>query len=200
MTNAVVSQPVRSLSGLDGPVYFQWPNRIDSALQWDILALMNLVLAKETTLGFPAPLSDNEGQQHMQALANAVSSGNKRVLLLYETTTDKVVGHMLLTPHELPNCKHIAEISRLFIHPHYRGVKALRAGLREIISESDRLGIEVITLDVRANTRIHQLWQRLGFETIGCMPDYARVNGEKFFGCYMYQTVEQLKSCIQMKG
>ena len=154
---------------------------------------MNKVLETETTIGFGGPLSTEEGMRWMASTARAVASGDKHVLL-FRDIDNKVVGHVLLTPNALPNCRHIGEISRTFVDADYRGVSVIRMGLRSVLDRADLLGIETIQLDVRAGTRIAKLWQALGYEVIGTMRDYARVDGESFDGLFMYQKVSVLRS------
>ena len=50
-----------------------------------------------------------------------------------------------------------------------------------------------LVLDVREGTRAHALWERFGFQTYGVLDDYARVNGQRFRGHFMSQTVASLK-------
>lgn len=188
-----VHKKSRPLSGLTTPVYYDWPTELDDKVQSEIFLLMNLVLENEDTIGFPGPLTEEEGKSVIGNLARSVLSGDKHLLLMRELETHRIVGHLILSPSSLPNCRHVAEISRVFVHPEYRGVASIRFGMREVLACCERIGIESITLDVRANTRIHKLWQVLGFDTIGIMQDYARVNGKSHAGCYMYQSTEVLK-------
>lgn len=157
---------------------------------------MNKVLETETTIGFGGPLSIEEGMRWMASTARAVASGEKHVLL-FRDIDNKVIGHVLLTPNALPNCRHIGEISRTFVDSDYRGVSVIRMGLRSVLDRADLLGIETIQLDVRAGTRIAKLWQALGYEIIGTMRDYARVDGESFDGLFMYQKVSVLRSRLE---
>lgn len=198
MMEAVALKKTRALSGLASPVYFDWPSQLSNETQREIFHLMNMVLEKEDTIGFPGPLSESEGSSIIRGVAEAVADGKKHLLLLREEASHRVVGHLILTPSALPNCRHVAEISRVFVHPEYRGVASIRIGMREVVQKCDRIGVEVITLDVRANTRIHKLWQALGFDTIGIMQDYARVNGQSFAGCFMYQSVSVLKDRMEL--
>lgn len=198
MMEAVEIKKPRPLSGLANPVYLEWPNMLSDQKQLEILELMNLVLESEDTIGFPEPLSPEKGRKVVGSLAESIKEGSKHLMLLHEEHTGRIVGHLILTPSALPNCRHVAEISRVFVHPEYRGISSIRIGLKEVLEKCSRIGIETLTLDVRANTRIHKLWQALGFDTIGIMQDYARVEGKSYAGCYMYQSVSVLKDRITL--
>ena len=117
-----IEKKVRPLSGFSGPVHFEWQTHLSLEKQRDIFKLMNLVLEKEDTIGFPGPLSEADGMKVVGELAHGVANGSKHLLLLYETDTKRLIGHLILTPSSLPNCRHTAEISRVFVHPDCRGL------------------------------------------------------------------------------
>ena len=198
-TAALTSSRQTAPVTLSQRTYTVWPASLDDALQKQILELMNRVLETEDTIGFPGPLSQQEGAKIVQSLAAAVSEGAKHVLLMFEQGTDRLIGHLIMTPSGLPNCRHVAEISRVFVHPDYRGLGAIRVGFRYIVEKCQALGVEILTLDVRADTRIHKLWTAMGFETIGTMQDYARIGGKSYAGCYMYQSLRTLQERMSVK-
>lgn len=173
-------------------VVCEWPTQVDESMQTELADLMNRVLLRETTLGFPGPLPRSEALALMKQTAEAVASGAKH-LLIFRTPENKIIGHVLFTQNRLPNCRHIGEVSRVFIDPAHRGVHIITLGLGEVIEKAEALDIDTIQLDVRAHTPIHRLWQSLGFAAIGIMKDYARVNGQSFDGCFMYQRVAELR-------
>ncbi len=103
-----------------------------------------------------------------------------------------IVGHVLLVPSHLPNCAHVAELSRMFAHPAYRSMSMLHGCMKSIIKYSKAIGVEVLRLDVRADTRVERLWKMMGFEPFGVMKDYARVDGHSYTGTLMQQRVDVL--------
>jgi hypothetical protein len=54
------------------------------------------------------------------------------------------------------------------------------------------MGWEIVTLDVRANTRSHRLWSAIGFREYGRLADYARINGERRAGAFMFADAHEL--------
>jgi len=190
---AFTAEVVKPLEQLAGSVNVFWPQLLYPELKDQVLELTNLILEKEDTIGFPGPLSEDEGLAEMELLAEAIESGDKNLLLLQHKETEQIIGHLILSQSKLPNCTHIAEISRTMVHPEFRGFSAILLGMYEVLSKCTELGVDVIQLDVRANTRIHRLWEGLGFRSIGIMEDYARVNGKSYSGCFMYQHVDQLR-------
>lgn len=192
---SVVSQEVieRPLEKQMASVKTYWPGVLTSELQKKILTLTNTILENEDTIGFARPLNDEDGRKEMEKLATAVESGEKKLLLVEHKATGDVIGHLVMSQSELPNCRHIAEISRTMVHPDHRGFSVILLGMYEVLSKCREIDVEVLQLDVRANTRIHRLWERMGFKSIGIMEDYARVNGVSYAGCFMYQPVKLLR-------
>ena len=176
----------------------EWPVVVDAAMQCELAGLINRVLEKETTIGFPEPLPRAQALALMAEMAAAVAGGEKH-LLLFRAADGAIIGHVLFTQSALPNCRHIGEVSRVFIHPDHRGVHIIKRGLDAVLEKADEIGVENIQLDVRAHTPIHRLWQSLGFQAIGIMKDYARVKGQSFDGCFMYQSVAELKRRKQQR-
>lgn len=183
----------RPLSGLLQPIRCEWQEQFDSITQAEVLRLMNHVLEREDTIGFPGPVAWDEGMRLMGSTAQAVTAGEKHILL-FRTDDQAIVGHVLLSRRTLPNCRHIGEIARTFVHPDYRGLSVVRSGLRAVLDRAEAIGIDVLQLDVRAGTRIARLWEALGFRVIGEMEDYARVIGQRFAGYFMYQHVAVLRA------
>jgi ribosomal protein S18 acetylase RimI-like enzyme len=99
---------------------------------------------------------------------------------------------VILSRSSMPNCRHIADLSKGVVHPSYRGSGLVARAFSEVVRLCQAQGIELLTLDVREGTRAHRLWQSFGFQTYGVLDDYARVDGVKHRGHYMAQTVESL--------
>ena len=82
----------------------------------------------------------------------------------------------------------------MFIHPKYRSMSIVCGCIKEIVKYSNIIEIEILRLDVRADTKIERLWKMMGFEPFGKMKDYARVDGYSYSGTFMWQYVDILKS------
>lgn len=193
MAKEFSQEVLKPLENLAASVEVSWPENLSPDLQESILKLTNKILEKEDTIGFPGPLSVEDGKMEMAELAAAVESRDKHLLLIRHSTTGEIIGHLILSQSKLPNCSHIGEITRAMVHPDHRGFSVILLGMYEVLSKCAETGVDIIQLDVRAKTRIHRLWEGMGFKTIGIMDDYARVNDESYSGCFMYQHVEQLR-------
>jgi ribosomal protein S18 acetylase RimI-like enzyme len=184
-------QPTKHLSC---ELQWRWVNQLDENLKNHITHLMNRVLQKETTIGFPSPLDDREASELLAGLNESLKSGAK--YLLIAEAGDQIVAHVILTPHPLPNCAHQVEVSRLMICPSFRGTGLLTQIAQKLVLKSEILGRSLILLDVREGTLAQALWKSWGFKEYGRLPDYARVNGKTHAGIFMYQEVSSLRAAV----
>lgn len=143
------------------------------------------------TLGYAGCMSAHEASQFTQRLRSALHA--REVHALLGTAGGYLKFFCLLTPSPMPNCRHRAELSKGVMHPGYRGRHLLPRVFRAIVRQAEQLGIEQLVLDVREGTRAHALWERFGFESYGVLDDYARVNGQRYRGHFMLQSVATLK-------
>lgn len=176
-------------------VKLRWLDEITPTTGAGILRVMNRVLRYETTIGFPEPLEELEGGQLIRKLNEDVQA--KRSFVLVAEQEEKIVGQLILTPHRLPNCKHLVELSRGIIDPSFRGTGLALSAFKEIAGKCEEIGGEVIYLDVRAGTVAAELWKSFGFVPFGKLPDYARVNGHRYDGLYMSQSLTSLKENLE---
>jgi L-amino acid N-acyltransferase YncA len=179
-------------------ISLRWLDRMNDQLAEGVLCLMNRVLQRETTIGFPGPLDPTSGSILISQLDADLQAGRRHVLIAEKDGI--IVGQVILTPHHLPNCKHLVELSRGIIDPAYRGAGLTLNAFRQIVLKCEELNSEVIYLDVRAGTLVAELWKSFGFVPFGRLPDYARVNGQCYHGLYMSQTVAALKQSVETKA
>ena len=176
-------------------IKLRWLENIDEQTGTGILRVMNQALRNETTIGFPGPLDPALGQAIVANLKEDVEARRCHVLVAEEG--GQIVGQLILTPHRLPNCKHLVELSRGIIDPSFRGAGLALSAFREVAKKCDEIGGEVIYLDVRAGTVAAELWKSFGFVPFGKLTDYARVNGHRYQGLYMSQSVSALKETLE---
>ena len=171
-----------------------WLETIDERIANELSCLINRVLERETTIGFPGPLDPDAGRLLISQMNEDLKARRRHVLIAEKGET--LVGQVILTPHHLPNCRHLIELSRGIIDPSYRGAGLALSAFKAIAEKCEELNSEVIYLDVRAGTMAAELWKSFGFVPFGKMPDYARVGGRRYQGLYMSQTVASLKEHV----
>lgn len=178
-------------SSQDKSVSYLWAKPFKQKQQIETLQLMNLVIERETTIGYRWPVEWQKGMDLMNETARAVHEGCVHLLLMLNSK-QVIVGHVLLVPSHLPNCAYVGELSRMFVHPEYRSMSMVRGCIKSIVKRSKAIGVEILRLDVRADTQVERLWKMMGFEPFGAMKDYARVDGQSYAGTFMQQRVDVL--------
>jgi GNAT superfamily N-acetyltransferase len=186
---------LESIAGNAHRVQLRWIDEIDERVGAGLLRVMNRVLEKETTIGFPGPLDLEAGNRLIADLDADVRACRRYVLIAERDGI--VLGQTILTPHHLPNCKHLIELSRGIIDPLFRGAGLAQRAFQEIVRKCEEVGCEVICLDVRAGTMAAELWRSFGFVPFGVLKDYARVSGYVYKGLYMSQAVSDLKHRLE---
>lgn len=176
----------------------EWLKTVDSETAKQLLRLMNRTLEEETTIGFPGPIDDESGRVLMQQLKDDVESGHRHVLVAYKDRV--IVGQLILTPNSSPNHRHIVELTRGTIDPSFRGGGLALRAFQEIVRKCEKLGREVICLDVRAGTHAAVWWKHFGFKQYGLLQDYSRVGNRVYQGLYLTQTARELKQRLEILG
>lgn len=175
----------------DTELLLRWEQDPTDATLAAIVELIDCTREDGGTLGYAAPMSAAEEQAFARWLKAALHA--REVHALLGSAGGYLKFFCLLTPSPMPNCRHRAELSKGVMHPGHRGRNLLPRVFRAIVRQAEQLGIEQLVLDVREGTRAHALWERFGFQTYGVLDDYARVNGQRFRGHFMSQTVAALK-------
>ena len=170
---------------------YDWVDQLNGELIEQVRGLFNAVLETETVIGFPGPLRQDEGNDFFDGLGLDVRLKRKQLLII-RTDEARAVGMVILSQNSQPNCRHIAELSKSIIHPDYRGQGILDDGLKAVIVRCQEIGVEVVTMDVRKNSRAEKIWRQLGFVPFGELADYARVNGRQEAGVFMSAHLHEL--------
>jgi GNAT superfamily N-acetyltransferase len=117
-----------------------------------------LPMARETALGF------------WRKVADGVARG-ERTLLVAEDG-DGVAGTVQLITDMPENQPHRADVAKLLVHRRARGAGTGRR-LMEAVEEAARgQGRRVLVLDTASDTA-ERLYERLGWQRVGVVPDYA---------------------------
>ncbi|WP_217333079.1 GNAT family N-acetyltransferase [Rhodanobacter sp. C05] len=173
-------------------VQFFWPTSIDPSTGAGIVALYNDAIQHTDVIGYRQALNDDEGQALVADLEDSLRRGGLALFVIRDG--DDFIGMALLASSEMPNCRHIANLSKGIIRSDYQKRGLVRGAFLNICDYCDAHGYSLITLDVRENSRPHQLWQGLGFTEYGRLVDYARVDGIAHPGVYMQQSSASLRA------
>lgn len=171
---------------------FSWPQHIDATLERAIIDLMRETTASDPIIGFGTAISDTEASQYIVELHENLRAGKCRLLAVH--ARGEVIALCTLRLNLNPNNRHIGDLAKGMIAHRYRGSLVLSSALYEIAAQCERDGVELVTLDVRAGTPAHHIWERFGFAVYGTLQDYVRVNGESRPGHFLMQKVSDLKA------
>ena len=172
-------------------IAFSWPQVIDATLASNIVQLMRETSASDPIIGFGTNITDAAASKYVAELTEHVRTEKWRLLTVHKGR--ELIALCTMRRNLNPNNRHIADLAKGMIAQRHRGGFVLCAALDEIANQCNRDNVELITLDVRAETPAHRIWAHFGFETYGTLSDYARVNGESRAGHFMAQKTRDLK-------
>jgi hypothetical protein len=173
-------------------VTYQWQSEVDAALGRQIIDLMRHTSQSAPIIGFLEEISDAEGEHYLSELRANLAAQKCRLLTIH-AGNDTLIGLCTLRRNLNPNNRHISDLAKGMIHEAFRGGGVLPAAFVEISLQCEADGVELVTLDVRADTPAHRVWEHFGFQTYGTLPDYARAQGKTHAGHFMMQQVSDLK-------
>jgi L-amino acid N-acyltransferase YncA len=175
---------------------WQWPTNL-AGYEDDLRSLLAGSVSDEGILGYAEPPTPAQANGFAAGLSSAVASGSGHVLL--GSDSSGIVAMCVMSVSSMPNCRHIAEVSKAYLRPSVRGTRALLELTAQVCEKAQETGVEMLVIDVRQGSKAHRVWEHLEFRTFGVLPDYSRVNGEKFPGCYMYHEVADLAAIVAAK-
>ncbi len=136
-----------------------------------LIALLQNVVDDGASIGFIAPLSLAEAREYWLDILPAIVQGNK--LLWIAQIDDRIVGAVQLALEPRANGRHRAEVQKLMVHSAHRGLglsRKLMASLEEAARAHQR---SLLVLDTRGGDVAEKLYQKLGYQLAGTIPQYA---------------------------
>jgi L-amino acid N-acyltransferase YncA len=170
-----------------------WPADV-SAHAADLVAMLAASTADDGILGYAQVLTERQGESFVKGLAAMVAEGSGYLLL--GSDAQGVFGMCVVKTSSMPNCRHIADVSKAYLAPRLRGTPAVLELAAAVCARSAAAGVEVLTIDVREGTKAHRVWTHLGFTTYGILDDYSRIGEQSFRGHYMRHSVAELGATL----
>ncbi|OTG87042.1 N-acetyltransferase [Acinetobacter sp. ANC 4558] len=166
-----------------------------------LISLLSKSIGDESILGFDENFEkNNQIEAYLEALRQNLK--NKTLVIVVgidRNDEEKIISTCQIKTSLQNTTKHIADLQKGIIDPHYRGSSLLKTTLNQIASYCLCKDIELLTLDVRENSPAHKIWLKCGFRVYGILEDYSRLNKEKFKGIYMAQSSRELFELTQPK-
>lgn len=150
--------------------------QLDTLDNADDIAALSAVLIDcvegGASVSFMHPLSHAKADTFWRGVATAVASG-QRALLVARDSTGLIVGTVQVVLSQPENQPHRADISKLLVHRNAR-CHGLGAALMLAAEQSARnAGKSVLVLDTATGGGAEKLYEGLGWQLCGRIPDYA---------------------------
>ncbi len=160
-----------------------------TAYKNNIIALIKLSSNDDAILGY----TENTDLDKNYFLALEEDVKNSRLKILIGLDQSEVILCCFLKRGQQDTNRHICDLQKGFIHPQWRGSGVLKITMLEIANRCLEYGVELLTLDVRENTKAHKLWAMYGFKTFGILRDYSRYKNKSYNGHFMVQSTKDLR-------
>ncbi|MFY2822561.1 GNAT family N-acetyltransferase [Ruegeria sp. MALMAid1280] len=144
----------------------------DNALK-DLTDILHACVQDGASIGFIHPFTPDQARAYWQNRVRPdLQTG--ALELFVARNSGRVLGTVQLIPATMPNQPHRADVAKLLVHP-----KARRRGLGGALMAAlqDRaiqLGRTLLVLDTRSSDPSRILYQNLGFQIAGEIPNYCR--------------------------
>lgn len=191
ISTLLVTNKKEKLRGIE----VEWLQTVGDGEMQGIRNLMNRIILTDDNNGFLTPIAPDSN--YLQSLNRDVEAGLKHVMVLREG--GRCVGKLVLSRSFLHTYAHRAEVCGLMIDPDIRGKEVSLKVAEALINKCECLGLNFLTLDVRAGSKTELLWKHLGFVQYGKLPCYAKTSDDEYEGIFLYQQVSVLKTTLSRK-
>ncbi|MBO9629403.1 MAG: GNAT family N-acetyltransferase [Shinella sp.] len=123
------------------------------------------------SVGFMAPYGPADAVPFWQGVAAAV--GAEATLLFAAEREGRIVGTVQIGISQMPNQPHRADVKKLLVMESERGRGVARALMTAAEAEAARRGKTVLVLDTATGSPAETVYERLGWQRAGVIPDYA---------------------------
>ncbi|EKS70371.1 acetyltransferase [Burkholderia sp. SJ98] len=124
------------------------------------------------SVSFMLPLSREKATAFWRGVTDGVSR-EERALLIAENEAGRIVGTVQLVLLQPENQPHRADVAKLLVHSDARK-RGVAQGLMQMVDEVARAeGKTVLVLDTVTGGVAESLYDRCGWQRVGCVPNYA---------------------------
>ncbi len=143
-------------------------------------------VANGASVGWVRVPTDAEAASYWRSVSDAVDAGE--TVLFVAQLDGKIVGTGQLQLSARENGSHRGEIARLLVHSEARRRGVGAQLMQAIETEAWGRGLSLLVLDTRAGDPSQQLYDKLGWQLAGVIPDYARgTDGALQATAYMFK-------------
>jgi GNAT superfamily N-acetyltransferase len=124
------------------------------------------------SVSFMAPLSRDKALAFWRGVAEGVQRG-ERVLLVAEDGEGRIVGTVQLMTSLPENQPHRADVAKMLVHRRARRQGIAQRLMAAVDDEARAEGRTVLVLDTVTGGAAERLYERAGWQRVGCVPNYA---------------------------
>jgi len=128
-------------------------------------------VAGGASIGFMAPYGPADALPFWGVVAAAVGEG--ATLLFAAEREGRIVGTVQVGIRQMPNQPHRADVKKLLVMESERGRGLARALMTAAETEAARHGKTLLVLDTATGSPAETIYERLGWQRAGVIPDYA---------------------------
>ena len=139
----------------------------------DLIELLMDSVNGGASVGFIPPLLEEAADRYWTTVKSELENGSKDLMVL-KNEAGRIIAAVQMAYPAKANASHRAEVQKLFVHSRYRrkgyGQK-LMAALEKVAEKKNRI---LLVLDTRKGDASEALYIKLGYQTAGEIPQYAR--------------------------
>jgi len=133
------------------------------------------------SVSFMLPLPRDKAVAFWRGVADAVARG-ERVLLVAEDDEGRIVGTVQLIMSLPDNQPHRGDVAKMLVHRQARRRGIAQQLMAAIDEEARREGKRVLVLDAVTGGDAERLYERVGWQRVGVVPNYALMPHGGFCG------------------
>jgi GNAT superfamily N-acetyltransferase len=123
------------------------------------------------SVGFMTPYGPADALPFWQDVAAAVGEG--ATLLFAAEREGRIVGTVQVGIRQMPNQPHRADVKKLLVKESERGRGVARRLMSAAEAEAAQRGKTLLVLDTATGSPAEAVYERLGWQRAGVIPDYA---------------------------
>ncbi len=139
-----------------------------------LVALLQDAVDQGASVGFLAPLSAPRALAYWREVHGLVAAGRKNLWLALQDGA--VVGSVQLEPCQRDNGRQRAEVQKLFVLSTLRRTGLAAALMQALEQHAQAQALRTLHLDTEEGSAAEAFYQRLGYQRVGVIPDYASSN------------------------
>ncbi len=154
----------------------------------DLTDILHGCVHTGASIGFVLPFSSDHARRYWQdKVRPALRTGALDLFAAYDG--GRILGTVQLIPAQMPNQPHRADVAKLLVHRDARRRGLGRALMHALLNRASERGKTLLVLDTRSSDPSRLLYQSLGFEIAGEIPNYCRnpFNGRLEPTTYMFK-------------